>query len=98
MGKRKKLLIKISVALAGITLTVTVIFFTPLWGTAILLSFLSAMGCYELLIPTGVIKSKTARRFAVIFFIQKRYVPAAAVTAVPVQSNTSCGRNDILSS
>lgn len=60
MGKRKKLLIKISVALAGITLTVTVIFFTPLWETAILLSFLSAMGCYELLIPTGVIKSKTA--------------------------------------
>ena len=60
MSKSRKMLIKIPVALSGIALTVVIIYLTPLWGTAILLSFLSAMGCYELLIPTGVIKNKVA--------------------------------------
>ena len=54
MKKPGKMLIKILVALAGITLTVVILFFTPLWGTAILVCALSVMGCYELLVPTGV--------------------------------------------
>ena len=52
--KRRKMLIKVLVALAGITLTVAILFFTPLWGTAILVCALSVLGCYELLVPTGV--------------------------------------------
>ena len=35
MKKDNKMLIKVLVALAGITLTVSILFFTPLWGTAI---------------------------------------------------------------
>ena len=54
MKKPGKMLIKVLVALAGITLTVVILFFTPLWGTAILVCALSVMGCYELLVPTGV--------------------------------------------
>ena len=54
MKKPGKILIKVLVALAGITLTVVILFFTPLWGTAILVCALSVMGCYELLVPTGV--------------------------------------------
>ena len=54
--KNRKMLIKVLVALAGITLTVAILFFTPLWGTAILVCALSAMSCYELLVPTGVCK------------------------------------------
>jgi phosphatidate cytidylyltransferase len=56
MKKNRKMLIKILVALAGITLTVSVLFFTPPWGTAILVCALSVLGCYELLVPTGVCK------------------------------------------
>lgn len=56
MKKNRKMLIKVLVALAGISLTVAILFFTPLWGTAILVCALSAMGCYELLVPTGVCK------------------------------------------
>ncbi|MDO4847494.1 MAG: phosphatidate cytidylyltransferase [Clostridiaceae bacterium] len=52
--KKNKMLIKTAVALAGITLTVSILFFTPLWGTAILTCALSVMSCYELLVPTGV--------------------------------------------
>ena len=58
MKKKNHMLIKVAVALAGITLTVLVLFFTPLWGTAILLSFLSGMCCFELCIPTGAIREK----------------------------------------
>lgn len=56
MKKQRKMLIKVLVALAGITLTVAILFFTPLWGTAILVCALSVMSCYELLVPTGVCK------------------------------------------
>lgn len=56
MKKPGKMLIKVLVALVGITLTVSVLFFTPLWGTAILVCALSFMSCYELLVPTGVCK------------------------------------------
>ena len=56
MKKDNKMLIKVLVALAGITLTVSILFFTPLWGTAILTCALSVMSCYELLVPTGVCK------------------------------------------
>ena len=56
MKKPGKMLIKVLVALAGITLTVAILFFTPLWGTAILVCALSVMSCYELLVPTGVCK------------------------------------------
>ncbi len=52
--KKNKMLIKTAVAVAGITLTVSILFFTPLWGTAILTCALSVMSCYELLVPTGV--------------------------------------------
>ena len=38
---KKPMLIKIAVALCGITITILILFFLPLWGTAILLSFLS---------------------------------------------------------
>ena len=54
MKKDRKMLIKVLVALAGITLTVSILFFTPLWGTAILVCALSVLSCYELLVPTGV--------------------------------------------
>ncbi len=56
MKKPGKMLIKVLVALAGITLTVAILFFTPLWGTAILVCALSVMSCYELLVPTDVCK------------------------------------------
>ena len=56
--KKKKMLIKVIVALAGISLTVSVLFFTPSWGTAILISFLCILCCYELCIPTGAIREK----------------------------------------
>ena len=57
MKKDNKMLIKVLVALAGITLTVSILFFTPLWGTAILTCALSVMSCYELLVPPASVKS-----------------------------------------
>ena len=54
--KKNKMLIKTVVAVAGITLTVCVLFLTPSWGTAILLSLLSGFGCYELIAATGAVR------------------------------------------
>lgn len=56
--KKHKMLLKVIVALTGITLTVLILFFTPLWGTAILLSFLCGMCCYVLLAATGAVKDR----------------------------------------
>lgn len=56
--KKHKMLLKVIVALTGIALTVLILFFTPLWGTAILLSFLCALCCYELCAATGAVKDR----------------------------------------
>ena len=57
---KKPMLIKIAVALCGITITILILFFLPLWGTAILLSFLSGACCYELGAATGIVEDRFA--------------------------------------
>lgn len=54
----RKVLIKVLVALAGISLTVLVFLFTPLWGSAILISFITGLCCWELCVPTKAVRTK----------------------------------------
>lgn len=88
--KKNKMLIKTAVAVAGITLTVSILFFTPLWGTAILLSLLSGFGCYELIAATGAVRETPVCVFAVCvaaflpwlwyFRMQSVFLPLTAMT------------------
>ena len=66
MKKKNRLYIKVIVALCGITLTISVLFLTPLWGSAILVSFLSVLCCWELCVPTGVVQEKTLIVFGTV--------------------------------
>ena len=58
---KRNYVIKIIVALTGIALVVSIVFFTPLWSTVILLSVLSALCNYELCAATEEIQDSRIR-------------------------------------
>ena len=58
MKKKKRMMVKVIVALCGITLTISIMLFTPLWGSAILISFITGLCFWELCVPTKAVRAK----------------------------------------
>ncbi len=94
MKKKHSILIKTLVALAGISITLLVLLATPLWGTVILLTLLSALCCVELCHATGAIDIPWLKIFAAVvaalipwlwyFDLQSILLPAAALLTLTV--------------
>ena len=69
MKKKCRMLIKVLVALCGITLTISVMLLTPLWGSAILISFITGLCCWELCVPTKAVRAKPPILFGTVIAV-----------------------------
>ena len=68
-SKAKGMFTKTVVAIFGTILTCFLLLKTPLWGTAILVSFIAGMMGFELAVPTGLVKNKFLQLLSVVFAV-----------------------------